>query len=124
MSGRRLALGDAGERLAERRLVDLGWTVVDRKWRARDGEIDLIALDGEVLVFVEVKTRRGRSRGAAEEAIDERKAERLLNLGDQYVAEHPDHVDRFWRVDLIAITVGPSGAVQTVSHIQNVCSTG
>ncbi len=124
MSGPRLALGDAGERLAERRLLDLGWTVIDRKWRVRGGEIDLIALDGDVLVFVEVKTRRGGHRGTAEEAVDDRKAARLLLLGDQYLAEHQDHVDRFWRVDLIAITLGITGTVERVTHIRNACSTG
>ncbi len=124
MSGRKRTLGDAGERLAERRIGDLGWSVIDRKWRVRGGEIDLIALDGEVLVFVEVKTRRGAVRGAAEEAIDDAKAERLLSLGEQYIAEHLEHQDRLWRVDLIAITIGPSGAIQRISHLRNACSTG
>ncbi len=124
MSGRRLALGDAGERLAERLLLDLGWTVIDRKWRTRGGELDLIALDGDVLVFVEVKTRHGRARGSAEEAVDARKAVRLLELGDIYVAEHPEHGDRFWRIDLLAITVSAKGAVERVSHVRNACSTG
>ncbi len=124
MSGPRIALGDAGERLAERRLVDLGWTVIDRKWRIRGGEIDLVALDGDVLVIVEVKTRRGRSRGTAEEAVDARKAARLLELGEQYVAQHPDHADRFWRVDLMAITLGATGKIERLNHVQNACSTG
>lgn len=124
MSGPKRTLGDAGERLAERRVGELGWSVIDRKWRVRGGEIDLIALDGDVLVFIEVKTRRGAARGAAEEAIDDAKSERLLMLGEQYVSDHPEHLDRIWRVDLIAITVGPSGSVQRVSHLRNVCSTG
>lgn len=124
MSGPRLKLGDAGERLAERRMRELGWTVIDRKWRIRGGELDLVALEGEVLVFVEVKTRRGRARGAAEEAIDDRKSERLLELGDEYVVAHPEHADRLWRVDLIAITIGTKGTVERVSHIRNACSTG
>ncbi len=124
MSGPRIALGDAGERLAERRLIELGWTVIDRKWRIRGGEIDLVALDGDVLVIVEVKTRRGRSRGTAEESVDARKAARLLVLGEQYVAQHPEHVDRFWRVDLMAITLSSAGKVERVNHVQNACSTG
>lgn len=124
MSGANRTLGDAGERLAERRLGDLGWRIIDRKWRVRSGEIDLVALDDDVLVFVEVKTRRGAVRGAAEEAIDEAKAERLLGLGEQYVSEHPEHADRIWRVDLIAITIGSNGAVQRISHLRNACSTG
>ncbi len=124
MSGRRIALGDAGERLAERRLVDLGWRLLERKWRTRGGEIDLVMLDGDVLVFVEVKTRRGGSRGSAEEAVDERKAARLLMLGEVYVGEHPEHIDRFWRVDIIAITVDSSGSIDRINHIRNACSSG
>lgn len=124
MSGPKLALGDAGERLAERRLLELGWTVIDRKWRARGGEIDVVALDGGVLVFVEVKTRRGRSHGTAEEAVDARKAARLLSLGERFLAEHQEHADRFWRVDVIAITITEGGVVERISHIRNACTTG
>lgn len=124
MSGPKLALGDAGERLAERRLLELGWTVIDRKWRARGGEIDVVALDGGVLVFVEVKTRRGRSHGTAEEAVDGRKAARLLSLGERFLAEHQEHADRFWRVDVIAITITEGGVVERINHIRNACTTG
>jgi putative endonuclease len=124
MSGPKLTLGDAGERLAERHLRDLGWSVIERKWRVRGGEIDLVALDGNVLVFVEVKARRGNARGAAEEAVAEQKAARLLQLGERYVGEHPEHADRYWRVDLVAITIGPRGNVERVNHLQNACSTG
>lgn len=124
MTGSRIALGDAGERLAERRVLELGWTILDRKWRTRDGELDLVALDQDVLVFIEVKTRRGGSRGTAEEAVDERKAVRLLALGDQYIAEHPEHGERYWRVDLIAITLSATGAIERVNHIRNAFSSG
>lgn len=124
MTNRRAALGDAGERLAERRLVELGWTIIERKWRVRGGEIDLIALDGDELVFVEVKTRRGSPRGTAEEAVDARKAARLIALGEQYVGEHLDYAERFWRVDIVAITLDPRGAIERYSHLRNACVTG
>ena len=124
MTSSRVALGDAGERLAERRLVGLGWTIVERKWRVRGGEIDLIALEGDELVFVEVKTRRGNSQGTAEEAVDERKAARLLALGERYIGEHPEHAERFWRVDVVAITIDRRGAIERVSHLRNACVTG
>jgi putative endonuclease len=120
----RVALGDAGERLAERRLVTLGWSIIDRKWRVRGGEIDLIALDGDELVFVEVKTRHGNPLGTAEEAVDARKAARLIALGEQYVIQHPEHGERFWRVDIVAITLDRSGAVERFSHLRNACVTG
>ncbi|HET7036703.1 MAG TPA: YraN family protein [Thermomicrobiaceae bacterium] len=115
----RQALGDAGERLAERLLVKKGYTILERQWRVRTGEIDLVALDGDLLVFCEVKTRRGAARGAAEEAVDPAKAARLLALGEDYVEAHPEHAARFWRVDLLAITLGPDGRVARVSHIED-----
>lgn len=124
MTSNRVALGDAGERLAERRLVALSWQIIERKWRVRGGEIDLIALDGDELVFVEVKTRRGSPRGTAEEAVDARKAARLIALGEQYVGEHPEYAERFWRVDIVAITIDRRGAVDRYSHLRNACVTG
>jgi putative endonuclease len=125
MPDRRQRLGDAGERYAERLLTDLGWRVLDRKWRGSLGEIDLIVeSDDGGLVFVEVKTRRGERRGAAEEAISPEKAERLLDLGEEYVAADPNLWSRPWRVDLVAITLGPRGDVARVSHIVNACEAG
>jgi putative endonuclease len=119
VTSNRVALGDAGERLAERRLAALHWTIIERKWRIRGGEIDLIALDGDELVFVEVKTRRGSPRGTAEEAVDARKAARLISLGEQYVIQHPEHSERFWRVDIVAITLDRRGAIERFSHLRN-----
>lgn len=116
MSARK-SLGDAGERLAERTLVGKGYRILDRKWRVRGGEVDLVALDGEVLVVCEVKTRRGDQRGNAEEAVDEVKARRLLALAEAYVAAHPEHAERYWRIDLIAITLDARGVVARLEHI-------
>jgi putative endonuclease len=62
----RVRLGDAGERFAERSLSEKGWEVVARKWHGGGGEVDLVALDGDILVFVEVKTRRGAGYGTVE----------------------------------------------------------
>jgi putative endonuclease len=124
MTSNKIALGDTGERLAERRLTELGWRIIERKWRSRQGEIDLVALDGDELVFVEVKTRRGSPRGTAEEAVNERKAARLIALGEQYVAERPDYADHYWRVDIVAITIDGRGALERVSHLRNACVTG
>lgn len=121
MTRSRLDLGDAGERYAERRLADVGWRILDRKWRGETGEIDLIADDGESIVFVEVKTRRGESHGRAEETISPAKAVRLLQLGEEFVAGHPQHEDRFWRVDLVAITLDRSGRIARYTHIRDAC---
>lgn len=123
MTERRI-LGDAGERYAERLLTHAGWRILDRQWRGSKGEIDLVALDGDVLVLVEVKTRRGASMGTAEEAVSPAKADRMIALGSEYVATHPAHEDLFWRIDLVAITLDTSGTVKRVTHIQNAFATG
>lgn len=114
-------LGQSGESLAARSLERLGWTIVERNWRGPSGEVDLLALDDDVLVLVEVKTRRGAARGAAEEAINPAKAARLLRLGEEYVALHPEHQERYWRVDLIAITLDSRGMIERVNHIESAC---
>ena len=120
----RKELGDAGERLAERYLVSQAFQILDRKWRTRSGEIDLVALDGDMLVFCEVKTRRGEARGAAEEAIDHAKGRRLLALGEQYVIAHPEHAERYWRIDLIAITLDQRGGIERLRHIPSAVESG
>ncbi|HOU41061.1 MAG TPA: YraN family protein, partial [Promineifilum sp.] len=81
----RRRLGNWGEGVAAVQLEAKGYAIVARNWRCAVGEIDLVARDGETLVFVEVKTRRGRAYGAPEEALTPRKAQKLLQLGAQYV---------------------------------------
>lgn len=121
MSTPRSRLGDTGERYAERKLDERGWTVLARKWRGRPGEIDLIADQGELIVFVEVKTRRGESHGRAEEAVSPGKCARLIQLGQQFLEANPEFEERFWRVDLVAITVDGSGRIARFSHIEDAC---
>jgi putative endonuclease len=121
MTTARRNLGDAGERYAERRLSEQGWQILDRNWRGDSGEVDLVADDGECVVFVEVKTRRGESHGRAEETITPSKSARLIQLGAQYVSEHSEIEDRFWRIDLVAITLDRAGRISRFTHIQDAC---
>lgn len=121
MSGPRLRLGDAGERYAERRLTERGWTILDRKWRGTAGELDLVADDGQMIVFVEVKTRRGDSHGRAEEAVSATKCATIIRLGEEFVQAHPELENRYWRVDTVAITLDRDGRVDRFSHIEDAC---
>ncbi len=77
----RAALGKYGEDLAARRLVDAGFSLLDRNWRCRDGEIDIVARDGDVLVVCEVKTRRDVGFGTPLEAVTPAKAGRKRREG-------------------------------------------
>ena len=111
--------GSAGEAFVAGRLRRAGYQILDRNWRARGGELDIVALDGDVLVFVEVKVRRGSSVTDAEETVDTRKLRRLLLAGELYVEAHQELADQVWRVDLVAITLDASGVVRRYTHIEN-----
>ena len=113
----RQGLGAAGERLARRYLEQQGYKFVAANWRRAYGELDLIMRDGDVIAFVEVKTRRGERLGAAEESVSSAQARRLLLAAQSFVAERPALASLFWRIDLIAVTLLPSGAVSRLTHI-------
>lgn len=115
----RSSLGTAGEGHARRFLESRGLRWIESNWRCAAGELDLVMAEGDLLVFVEVKTRRGETAGRAEEGISHAKGRRLLAAGEWYVAEHPAHVERIWRIDLVAITLAGDGQVARVTHVEN-----
>ena len=115
---RRRALGEYGERLAERYLTDLGLAVVDRNWRCARGELDLVARDGDCLVFCEVKTRRTDRFGSPVEAVHPRKAGRLRRLASAWLQEHEEHPARI-RIDVIGI-LRPAEGPAVVRHLRGV----
>ncbi len=86
-----LATGRRGEELAYFYLRRLGYTIVARNWRSprRSGEIDLIGWDGDVLCFVEVKTRSSDEIAAAEAAVDAAKREELCAMAREFLRRHP-----------------------------------
>jgi putative endonuclease len=98
----RLPLGRRGERAAEKYLRRNGYRIVARNFRAAGAEIDLVAMDGETLVFVEVKTRRSRDAGAPEEAVDERKQKQIRRAAELFATRYrADEVTM--RFDIIAV---------------------
>lgn len=112
------ALGRFGEDTAAQHLVSAGYEVLDRNWRCGVGEIDIVARDGETLVVVEVKTRRGVGFGAPLEAVTARKAARLARLGVEYrrsAGLSPAPL----RIDLVGVLLPRHGAVQ-IEHVVGV----
>ncbi len=107
------ALGLAGESAAAGFLARKGYRVICRRWRSRHGEIDLIVRDGDEVVFVEVKTRRGGGFGLPEEAVTKAKRERLRRSAEEYLDGHPGV--RRWRIDVVAVEV--AGADLSVRHL-------
>jgi putative endonuclease len=114
----RRALGEYGERLAARYLTDHGLVVIDRNWRCARGEIDLVARDGDCLVFCEVKTRRSERFGTPVEAVDWRKTARLRRLAAAWLLAHDEHPGRI-RIDVVGI-VRPVRGPARVRHLQGV----
>ncbi|MDT4988252.1 MAG: putative endonuclease [Micromonosporaceae bacterium] len=109
-------VGAYGERVALAHLVEQGMVVLDRNWRCRTGEIDLILRDGSDLVFVEVKTRRGDRFGTPAEAVDRSKVRRLRRLAAQWLAQAGlrPHTVRF---DVVSVLPQASGAAR-VEHLR------
>ena len=108
VSHQRMRLGEIGENLACRELERRGYSVVARRYRRRCGEIDIIALDGATLVFVEVKARDGRGYGLAAEAVTALKRRRLAAVALDYVARHHVH-NCPCRFDVVAIQLTAEG---------------
>lgn len=111
-----LDLGAEGEELAKRYLEDRGIVVLARNWRCREGELDIVATDGEQLIVCEVKTRSGTGYGTPAEAVTAEKVARIRLLTDQWLATYRVG----WvpvRFDVVAILRRPDGK-PVVEHIE------
>jgi len=110
-------LGRFGEDVAADHLEKSGLVLVERNWRCREGEIDIVALDGAVLVFCEVKTRSGLGYGAPAEAVSVTKQRRLRVLAARWLSAHPGS----WadlRFDIVSVLRTADGLV--VDHLSGV----
>ena len=109
--------GKWGEDLAAKYLEEKGYTIVERDWKSGRRDIDIIALDDDVVVFVEVKTRRNRLYGEPEESVDYHKLQNLQQAISHYVKFK--HIRQEIRFDIISI-VGTVGTDPDIQHIQDV----
>ena len=99
----RRAQGDAAEERACRHLEGAGMTIVERNFRARGGEIDIVARKGDVLVFVEVRSREVPGFGTPEESVTPAKRRRIVGAARHYLSNVPPSSWREARFDVIAI---------------------
>ncbi len=111
-------LGERGEREAERFLRRLGYVIVARHRRDRLGELDLVAVDGRTIVFVEVKTRRSHDAGHPALAVDEDKQRRLTRLALAFLKRY-DLLNYSARFDVVAITWPDGAGRPVIEHFQN-----
>lgn len=113
----RQLFGQQGESDAEGYLRRKGYRILERNARSSSGELDLIAQDGKVLVFVEVKARRTDAFGGAVYAVDGRKQVRLVRLAAQYLARHRLR-DQLCRFDVVLVH-DAQGNTDRIEHIPN-----
>jgi putative endonuclease len=116
----RAEIGALGEALAAEHLTSLGLAVLDRNWRCRYGELDIIAADKAVrtVVFVEVKTRTSDRFGGVEQAVTPEKVRRLRRLAGLWLAGN----DGRWsavRIDVIGVRIGRRRKPE-ITHVQGV----
>ena len=113
-----LVTGARGEALAVRYLENKGFVILDRNWRCREGELDLIATDRRVLLICEVKTRTSDNYGTPGEAVDDAKAGRIRRLARRWRAEKGvGYADT--RYDILAV-LWPRGRKPQVNHLKGV----
>jgi len=116
MQTQKQVVGKEGEQIAESYLKKKGFRMVERNYRCRAGEVDLIALDRRVIVFVEVKTRHDGSYGGPLESVHPRKQKRMIKAALFFLSEHKLH-HRDARFDVVGISF--AGRDPVVEHIEN-----
>lgn len=104
------ALGRYGEDVAARLLTDAGMSVLERNWRCRAGEIDIVAKDGDAFVICEVKTRRAGAFEHPMAAVTPVKADRLRRLAELWLARHGGPPPGGVRIDLVGVVLPRRGA--------------
>lgn len=118
MSSSRKALGDLGEAIARRYLTERGYSILETNFRSPHGEIDIVAREGDYLVFVEVKSRRSRSFGEPTESITPAKKQKLIETAQAYMQAH-DGLPEEWRIDVVAIQMDHLGSPPRIQLIRN-----
>ncbi|MDO5728723.1 MAG: YraN family protein [Actinomycetaceae bacterium] len=112
MTNTRYQLGQLGERMVAEHLESQGWDILERNYRRKGAEIDIVARDGSTTVFVEVRTRRNRSAGGAFESITPDKFSTLRRAAAKWLGEKG--TTRQARID--AVTVEIRGSQATLTH--------
>ena len=118
MKSNNKVIGNRGEELATEYLQKKGYKIIERNFRTRFGEIDIICSDGPTLVFVEVKTKIGHDFGEPEEMVNKSKISKVKRMGEVYLQDKGMSVS--CRVDVVAIVLTEFGLTERLVHYQGV----
>jgi len=114
----RKQLGQLGEQAATRYLITQGYQLLDRNWRCRLGEIDLVAAREDQIIFVEVRTRASVRFGSGAESVDRHKQQKLRQLALAYLREKRMSQEAKLRFDVVSIQVLEDGRYE-IDHIKH-----
>lgn len=112
-------LGNLGEDIAADYLTSTGYKIIERNFKKRYGDIDIVASDGDTITFIEVKTRIGDKFGSGEEAITPWKLKTLIKSVNFYKHMHPE-MDGAMRIDVVAIAMSANREVEKITLYKNV----
>jgi len=118
---KRRDVGILGEKLAKDFLKRKGYRITETNYRCPEGEIDIIAKQGDFLVFVEVRTKTSLEFGSPEESITPTKKERMKATAAHYQQTH-SNLPPLWRIDVVAIELNPKGKPLRIELIENAVS--
>lgn len=118
MTLRRLALGKKGEMAAVKHLKRCGYRIIKTNYRCKIGELDIIAQDGDTLVFIEVRTRSSRRYGLAKESVGPVKQKKVRMVASFYIQSLGRPMPKV-RFDVVAIYCTPEGRVKSFEHLEN-----
>jgi putative endonuclease len=111
--------GGKGEQEAERLLRGKGYKVLEMNWGSKWGELDLVCLDGEVVVFVEVKAKTGYGYGAPWQMVNRRKLDQVRRMGEVFLTER-GWQEKACRIDVVGVVFDRAGKVVEINHYENV----
>ena len=118
MSTDRVKLGRLGEELAGRFLREQGYQILTTNYRCPQGEVDIVAKDGEEVVFVEVRTRRSQGFGTPQESLTRAKIRRLVATSQDYLQGYGG-ADTNWRIDLVSIRLDQGNRLEDIDHLRH-----
>ncbi len=118
MTQRRINIGKHGEALAQNYLQEQHYTIVQKNFRCKFGEIDIIAKEGHVVVFVEVRTKTSTAYGPAYNSVTYSKQKQIKRVALYYISKH-NLVKTQFRFDVIGIFLDPHTDCSHIDHIQN-----
>jgi putative endonuclease len=112
-------LGKHGERLAAEHLARLGFDIVERNYRTRWGELDIVAFDGTTLAFCEVKTRRLTAAGGPLEGLRALQRQRVRKKAESWLIERTERpYAELVRFDAIGVTIDATGKLVSIEHLE------